>query len=304
MSAKRMEKPKRPEKRKNTERPVRRAAIFLPVCLTVLILAAGFFASGAVGEFLPDYTERVFTGRQEQALQNAFYTGTGDELLVYPWDSYQASACTLLSQDPGLTGAQAEAARGIQSTLQNSGETISEIDWSSRIMLNSATGMNYLPETHVDATVIVSMAFDEGSICYYHLKHEGNRDDSFNGGDDELIQKELKKAQEWLSLEYTGEEFPQLEDGYDTSNPFIQFITGLSAMYGNVERYSGYYFYNQAYSIQQIRSIIQTADYTTLYREGETLISFSRRTNDRYTSSVVLYYDEFYHTISGFSAKV
>ena len=118
MSAKRMEKPKRPEKQKNTEHPVRRAAIFLPVCLTVLILAAGFFASGAVGEFLPDYTERVFTGRQEQALQNAFYTGTGDELLVYPWDSYQASAGPRVCQAPRRPGAPGPAARGNQSTMQ------------------------------------------------------------------------------------------------------------------------------------------------------------------------------------------
>ena len=54
----------------------------LPFLLALLIVSAGFFGSGAVSRFLPDYTGQVFSGVKQEGIQNAFFSGSGSEVLV------------------------------------------------------------------------------------------------------------------------------------------------------------------------------------------------------------------------------
>ena len=65
----------------------------------------------------------------------------------------------------------------------------------------------------------------------------------------------------------------------------------------------GYEFSEEENAYQVMSELIQYADYTTLSREGETLIAFSQNRRGG-VDSLVLYYQENLDAITGFSLQL
>jgi hypothetical protein len=58
----------------------------LSLVLTVLLGVGCYFAYGAAGFFLEDYTGQVYTGEKRQPASNALTHASGDTFQFYPWD--------------------------------------------------------------------------------------------------------------------------------------------------------------------------------------------------------------------------
>lgn len=278
----------------------------LPFLLALLIVSSGFFSSGAVSRFLPDYTGQVFSGVKEEGIQNAFYSGAGSEVLVYPWNLFDQSACLTLTdatQQNAVSESCAAAGKTFAGFLDGSGDPLYSLDWENRILADLKTELLYLPDTEISYGSSVSMALSSRYICYLHQK---SRDDSEEGvpveNPSEKLRAYVKEARshpDYSEASQAESSMPQNTPPPQTPNLILDYLYGMQYLYGAF----GYEFSEAEEAYQVMYDLVQDAEYTTLSREGETLLAFSRNRRGG-TDSLVLYYHENLEGFTGFSLQL
>lgn len=116
----------------------------LPFLLALLIVSAGFFGSGS-----------------------------GSEVLVYPWNLFDRSSCLLLTeamQQDAVSEPCFSAGKMLADFLDRAGDSPARIDRENRILVDPKSELLYLPEAEISEHISVSVALDSRYICYIHEK--------------------------------------------------------------------------------------------------------------------------------------
>ena len=277
----------------------------LPFLLALLIVSAGFFGSGAVSRFLPDYTGQVFSGVKQEGIQNAFFSGSGSEVLVYPWNLFDRSSCLLLTeamQQDAVSEPCFSAGKMLADFLDRAGDSPARIDRENRILVDPKSELLYLPETKISDHFSVSMALDSRYICYIHQKSlDGFGESVPVENPSEKLRSYVEEARSLLKYrEFSQTEASSPEDvPMEKPNILLNYVDGMLYLYSDI----GYEFSEEENVYQVMSELVQYADYTTLSREGETLIAFSQNRRGG-VDSLVLYYQENLDAITGFSLQL
>lgn len=295
---------------------MKRFKALLPLFLSILIVAGGFFGPAVVSRLLPDYTGQVFGGYKEESIQNIFTLGAGEKLLVYPWDVFERSSCITLqaalaepADSPGWPEGLHELVSALPVFLKKFNLPPDfPVDWEDEILVDVRTGMVYLPEIRIPEQDSFSAAVSPSRVCYVHQipPIPGTPADH----PDELLRGYIEDARRQRA-EGTAASEPaessqpdnEWDPGLPPHNPVLSFMDSAYTMYNYTESDLPYRFSDAQDTVSRMKELFLYADYTTLSQDGETLISFYRVRQGE-TESLVLYYEEDYDVIAGFSLKL
>lgn len=146
------------------------------------------------------------------------------------------------------------------------------------------------------------MALDSRYICYIHLKSlDGFGESVPVENPSEKLRSYVEEARSLLKYRETSQsEASSPEDvPMEKPNILLDYMDGMLYLYSDI----GYEFSEEENVYQVMSELVQYADYTTLSREGETLIAFSQNRRGG-VDSLVLYYQENLDAITGFSLQL
>lgn len=281
--------------------------------LTVLIIAFCFFALWAVGRLLPDYTG-IVEKTSKEAAGNLFFADGDKGIVVYPWDTFSQESCMLLEQVGEAAVHETIAVAHVTVMLETMSEIIfggMDKDFTEQIYISKRDDYIYIPDTPVaqndGSELMFSMAFTPDTISYIHVKSADNTAGDSGQEEQALALLEEFRQQKrdsasmvdsWNHPIPSPSPSPLDRDGMTESsvpsyaqpspssyfgtreyseNPYAAFLWEMRAMDDilqsqNNEEESGFYGLSQDLVI--IQEALMEGECTTLYWEGETLLSF------------------------------
>jgi len=272
---------------------MKRAKVLWPYVLAALLVFAGYFGLGGIGALLPSYknTLREFDKANQNAL---FYFEQSDELVLYPWDTFDEADCITAHEE--LWGDYAYMKANLLQWISDMnnpsllpGDTTA---FEPPLLYQQKTGTFFVKDFRYQnaggEACVLNGAVRKGFAVYLHCGPYENPDltaDEIRSGNAKINDyvQELQRADDSAGRELTapaGEAFLPLSPDLKHNPLFVL-----------LNRFGGFAFPFDSYGIAQ------TAP-TVIPHKGNLLVIYYLD-----ETQCILFYDPRNDTMSGFSLK-